>query len=298
MSAKPKLKPAVTLAHPIYDDEKKWSSAGIFNAPLFNRERYQKQIDQIFGLSADGYSICRLSWAWECRKWVNYEWDAYGTATKGEWRQRYKALTVEIGDDEYIDIAPPRWVLEERFEPGQYEQSWEGSRYVHDAVMCRRCQNRAMGLIENSTSCVRHDIWGAAPRDGWYNLVPHIGVVAEHERGMRCCSRLWKSSREICYGRYKIPDGRELQILREAVARRNADPEVNPHAVLDEQSLAQARAWGLDAKKESHVKSQQELKDMFRDEVNTHGAKLATPMELAMLKAVGAKTPINREIFT
>lgn len=293
------LKPSESLGHPIYDHPKRWASAGIFKEPSgFDCERYQKDLDAIFGLSPDGYPICRVSWAWSCRRWTNYEWDDYGTATKGEWRQKYKALTVEIGDDEYIDIAPPRWVLEERFEPGQYERSWENTRYAHVAGECRRCTNRAMGLIEESTSCVRRDVSGPAPRDGWYNLVPHIGMVAEHERAMRCCDRIWQQSREICYGRYKVPGGRELQVLREAVARRDADPEADPHRELDEQSLQQAKIWGQEAMAEKKIASREELKAMWKDEIGTHGAKLCTPQELAALKSMGVKTPKAREFFS
>lgn len=325
-----KLKPkkAVSVSHP-YDDPENFCSPGIFRAPLFNKEKYQQELNKILGVSADGYPICRLSWAWECRRWTNYGWDDHGVATKGEWRQRYKALTVQVGDDEYVDISPPRWVLEERFEPGQIERSWEQSRYFHDPVECRRCVNRAallaglMGRCVNrfvpdheargcglchrefntlddsaSTSCTRRDVWGPTPREGWYNLVPHIGMVAEHELSKRCCDRLWKQSKEICYGRYKVPDGRELQVLREAVARRDENPEANPHAELDEQALASARQWGLDAINEKKIAARTEMKDFWKDEVETHGAKLCTPFELEALKSMGLKPPRMGEIFT
>ena len=285
--------------HFLFDNQGRWASEGIFTRPTgFDADRYQKSLDEIFGLSATGQPICRVSWAWEQRRWVNLKFDEFGNALEGEWRQKYRALTLEIGNDEYVDIAPPRWVLEERFEPGQYEASWEGSRYAHIPAECRRCQNKAVGLIEDSTTCVRRDIWGAAPRDGWYNLLPHIGMVAEHESRRGCCDRLWKSSREICYGRYRVPDGRELQILRDAVSRRSEDKEINPHATLSVEALEQARSWGLEAQKEHEVRTRAELKDQFRDEVNTHGAKLATPQEIALLKSLGANVPVHREWFT
>jgi hypothetical protein len=115
----------------IYDDEKNWTVEGIWKPPsTFDAAKYQKRLDQIFGLSPSGESICRVRWAWQCQRWENVEWDDFGNAIKGEWRQKYRALTVEIGNDEYVDISPPRWVLEERFEPGQYARSWELTRYT------------------------------------------------------------------------------------------------------------------------------------------------------------------------
>ena len=106
-----------------YDNEKNWTQMGIWRPPSFDAVGYQKKLDQIFGLSPSGDPICRVRWAWQCQRWENIAWDDFGNATKGEWRQKYRALTVEIGDDEYVDISPPRWILEERFEPGQYARS-------------------------------------------------------------------------------------------------------------------------------------------------------------------------------
>src|ERR1051325_11575213 len=102
----------ISTQRSIYDDQGKWASEGIFRAPSFGAQQYQKKIDQIVGISLSGHSIVRLSWAWDCRKWENTEWDEFGNATAGEWRQKYRALTVDIGNDYYVDIAPPRWVLE------------------------------------------------------------------------------------------------------------------------------------------------------------------------------------------
>src|ERR1043165_7295501 len=99
-----------------YNIPARWSDAGIYKAPLFNCHSWQRKCDQIVGISPSGHSIVQLKWAWDCRKWENTEWDSFGNATKGEWRQKYRALTVDIGNDDYVDIAPPRWVLEERFE--------------------------------------------------------------------------------------------------------------------------------------------------------------------------------------
>jgi hypothetical protein len=296
----------------IFDDEKNWTAAGIWKPPSgFDPQKYQKRLGQIFGLSPSGESICRVKWAWECQRWENVEWDDFGNAIKGEWRQKYRALTVEIGDDEYVDISPPRWVLEERFEPGQYARSWELTRYKTvtidtPPILCRYC--KSLDWINPYTSesiqvqcrfCqemtiipfIRKDMAGQAPREGWYNLLPVIGVVAKHETGNACCKRKMKEDKSVCWGEYKIPGEKELKILRRAVAERNKDPEANPHAELDEQALRHAKAWGLEAMGEAKVKSQREAKEMWTDEVNTHGLSIVPAEALRALKESGRRLP-------
>ena len=96
-----------TSAEHSYNDPSRWADTGIFKAPLFDCHSYQKRIDKVVGKSPSGHSIIRLSWAWDARKWENTEWDAFGNATSGEWRQKYRALTVEIGNGDYVVISPP-----------------------------------------------------------------------------------------------------------------------------------------------------------------------------------------------
>jgi hypothetical protein len=286
------------VTHP-FDAEKNWTRAGIWQPPAeVDVAAYQQQINDIVGLSPSGAPIVQLKWAWECKKWRNTSWDEFGNATSGEWRQRYVALTVEIGHDDYCDISPPRWILEERFEPAQYANSWEHSRYVHDPAECHRCANVALGLIEQSTSCVRRDLHGPAPRAGWYNLLPHIGIIAKHEHGMQCCDRRWAESREICYGRYKVPGEKELQRLKRAIYLRGQDAETNPQAELDPVALKQARRWGMEIVNEQKVGRREDLKEALRDEVNTHGASIVPDEVLVGLKETGRRYPIHKTIFS
>lgn len=287
------------VTHGTFDDQQKWCAAGIHIPPAhFDQKKYQKALDKICGKSAGGHSVVRVKWAWECRKRINCEWDEFGNATKSEWRQTYCALTVPIDDEDTIDIAPPRWVLEMRYEPGQYEDSWELTRYRHDALSCRRCFNRTIGLVENSTSCVQRDLAGAAPREGWYAALPKIGVVAEHDRNGQCCKNLWEGNREVCWGRYRIPDQRELRALQRAVHLRDQDPEVDPHsAVLSAQVLEQIRLDGYqqlatrdrDLKEENHA--------YWKQELGVHGAKVIPANILQNIKNAGFD-PKNREFFT
>lgn len=301
-----------------YDDHENWLAVGIWKAPPFDVDGYQQKLNAIAGVTPSNQPIVRVKWAWDCRKWQNTEWDSFGNATRGEFRQKYRALTVELGNDEYVDISPPRWVLEERFEPGQYAASWEASRYLTKPtdevqlvcrychtldwinswksegvnLVCRHCQN------VNIVPSVRRDVWGAAPRDGWYNLLAEIGIVAEHDRGKRCCDRLWKESKQICYGRYKVPSEVELNVLRQAKKARDANTEANPHAPLSAEELDQLRALGLEASTEIEITSREDLVARIKNEVNTHGASVVPPQALVALKDARRRVPVHKTIFS
>src|SRR5262245_46095333 len=142
-----------------YNQKSRWADAGIWKAPSFGAQQYQKKIDQIIGLSPSGAPIVKLSWAWDVRKWENTEWDGFGQATAGEWRQKYRALSVDIGGGDYVDISPPRWILEERYEPEAIAVSWALTRYRPvvtgtPPAMCPNCRmflwpdpNRSEGAL-------------------------------------------------------------------------------------------------------------------------------------------------------
>ena len=283
-----------------YNDKSRWAEAGIYKTPLFDISGYQRKIDRIVGLSPSGHSVVKLVWAWDARKWENTEWDAFGNAVKGEWRQKYRALSVDIGEDDYVDIAPPRWILEERYEPQAIAHSWELTRYRkvvtgQPSTLCPGCgsagtQNftadrkimvgftswidmdrsepdmavcRLCGYDQVLTS-IQQDVWGPVPREGWYNLLPQVGIIADHANG--CCKRSWDESREICYGTYKEPNGKELKRLKKAIRLRNKELATNPHIRpdLDPVALEQARRWGLQIMEDKKVKQRNELAELKR----------------------------------
>lgn len=301
-----------------YNNPARWADAGIFRPPLFDATSFQRKIDRLVGKSPAGHSIVRLCWAWDARKWENTSWDTYGIATAGEWRQKYRALTVDIGNGDYVDISPPRWILEERHEPVQVARSWELTRYrlkVVESVpvTCRHCKSagrffsieelisifarwdasqvrdgkvfihwvdtdRSEGHILACRFCeqdtelrtVREDVWGEVPREGWYNLLPHIGIIANHADG--CCKRAADEHGEICYGTYREPDGRELKRLKRAIHLRSKDAATNPHVSpeMDEIALQQAKHWGLQMMTEREVKRRGELVEIQRAHRHDH----------------------------
>jgi len=296
----------------IYNDQTKWATSGIFKQPSFDVKAYQRKIDRIVGLSPSGHSIVQLKWAWECLKRENIAWDEFGNATESEWRQKYRALSIDIGNDDYVDISPPRWILEERFEPEALAVSWEATRYRLKVVepvpaMCRYCKtpgrmfsvdqlitvfakwdasqvhdgkvfvhwvdtDKSEGHVLACRFCsqdtflrtVSEDVWGPVPREGWYNMLPHVGIIADHAN--KCCQRAWDKSREICYGTYKEPDGRELKWLKKAIHLRSKEAATNPHIrpELDEVALQQAKVWGLQMMKDEKVRKRNELAEIRR----------------------------------
>lgn len=268
----------------IYNDQTHWADAGIYKTPEFDTADYQKKINLIVGLSPSGQPIVRLIWAWDARKWENTSWDMAGNAIEGEWRQKYRALTIDIGNDDYVDIAPPRWILEERFEPEALAVSWELTRYrkvvtEQPPFMCRYCKSFKWISVDQSEghmlvcrfckeitemNTVNQDVWGEVPREGWYNMLPHIGIIADHADN--CCRKLWDTTREICYGMYKLPDGRELKRLKKAIALRNKEAATNPHIRpdLDPVALQQAKEWGLQMMRDREVSKRNELVEIRR----------------------------------
>lgn len=281
-----------------YNDEKQWTLPGVWNAPGFAHADYQRKINKVMGVTPSGQSIVRLLWAWDCKKRLPCRWDDFGNAVEWEDRQKYCALTLPVPDsDDTTDISPPRWVLEERFEPGQYETAWEASRRLHDPVHCPKCQNRLVSIESESVSCVEIDIAGPAPRDGWYNALPYVGIVAEHDRKRRCCKRKWREDRQPCWGRYRVPDNRDLQALEKAIGLRQRDAEVNPHEALSPAALEQARVWGLQEMSTRKNALEESSREYWRDQISVHGGKLFNDYELALLRARGMQ-PRIREYFS
>jgi hypothetical protein len=300
------------MDHEAYNSPSRWADAGIFRLPLFDAPSFQKRIDKIVGLSPSGHPIVKLIWLWDARKWENTEWDFTGRAIGGEWRQKYRALSIDIGNDDFVDIAPPRFGLEERFEPEAIAQSWELTRYRLKVVepmpiACRYCKtpgrffsveqlasifakwdasqvndgkvfvhwvdsDRSEGHVLCCRFCnedtflrtVNEDVWGEVPREGWYNLLPNIGIIADHS--LTCCKEA-KSLGEICYGTYALPSGRELGRLKRAIARRNKEAETNPHIRpdLDPVALQQAKVWGLQMMRDAEVTRRGELAEIRRE---------------------------------
>ena len=189
--------------HPVFDNPRKWGEPGIWEAPHFDRAGYQKKINDICGVNVHGQPVVRLVWGWESRYPIHTEWDATGRPVKSAWRQRYRFMTVTVDEDE-VDISVPRWILEQRVEPELLAASWEASRWVFDPDLGRR-----------------KDLRGELPKGGEYY---YLRTISAHDDEESCCDRAWRDHRRRCWGYYRLPEDRDLELLREAVRLRDADP--------------------------------------------------------------------------
>jgi hypothetical protein len=204
----------IETGHPILDNPKEWST--YIPAPSdVNQKKYQKKLDQIAGKSSGGLSCLRLIWGWDSRVIIN-----------GEWRQRYAFHTVTLPNGDTVDLATPRWYIEELVEPAQYREEWEQS------------------VAE----------LGPVPPNGFYIACYPIAV---HEDGKACCYRRWEEERRRCVGGYKAPGEQELELVEYAVRERDKAKMYNrPDEPMSAEVLKECF--------ELHYAKKQEAKDRLR----------------------------------
>jgi hypothetical protein len=152
-----------------------------------NRRKFQRRLDRITGRTPSGQSAIRLVWGWDSEARVWY---------RGEWRARYRFHTVNLPSGDQVDLAVPRWFLEELVEPAQYKDQWNALRYDWSGVE-------------------PVDITGPPPERGWY--VPAT-MIAAHTGS--CCLDVWAVQRRQCWGNYKTPGDEELALIEKAVRMR------------------------------------------------------------------------------
>lgn len=241
--------------HSVYDNPAKWGSAGIWHPPTFNVQKFQKKLDRICG-TANGKPIVRLVWAWDARTKDFYytKWDSFGRGTAAEFRFKYRFLTVPLGEGESMDIPPPRWILEQRYEPGQYGPVWEQSRW----------QTRNVYGEER-----RFELRPEAPPDGWYGF---LHCIAIHEPDQSCCLRALKDRGATCWGIYREPSQVDLDLIAGAVQRRNADPQKwSPHQPLPPEAIAELQHGAFEEAEAAEREDERRLEAIWHDFVYTHG---------------------------
>lgn len=255
--------------HALYDDPVKWGTFGIWEPPAFDVDGYQKRIDAVVGTSL-GQPIVRLVWAWDkrCRESYYTKWNFTGKGTELEFEYKYRVARVPIGDDNTVDICPPRWLFEQRYEPGQYTPSWEQSRWAEKDVGKRHtCGRSDEQLAVETCDCedvrARVELRPPAPRDGWYQL---LWAAAEHDENRECCDRLYKSSRRNCWGYYRLPNDKDLERLQRAVKLRDADiKRVDPHAPMPPEAVDEVFRAAFIEQEEIDRRKDAELTESYRD---------------------------------
>jgi len=195
---------------------------------------YQKRLDAIAGVTPTGASRIRLIWAAD---------PEVGMQIWGGVR-RFKYFVSET-------IALQRFVLEQLHEPAEYKPNWEQGRYRWDGA-------------------IRTDLKGDPPPNGLYT---HLHTVAEHDH--RCCDgTMLINGHQACYGFFGLPDENELEMVRLAIALRNATPELQPGEVIPqaelEKELRDTKYW----EEYSREKTREEFGQVVRDEFKTHAHRL------------------------
>lgn len=192
------------------DQPWKWADSSTWRRPLFNVKAFQKKIDAIVGKSLRGDSIVKLRFMRdsECYEQRHTSWDSFGKPITSELRARYKFITVgPLEDGTIVDIPPPRWVLEQRYEPEQIRDAWEKERWQ---------MNNGLPV----------PVKDACP-DGYYTW---LWTIATHHN---CCENgitINNAGEEaVCWGFYRHPGEKDLTTLKAMMWRRAQDDVmINP----------------------------------------------------------------------
>lgn len=238
---------AQTLFHETYDNPQKWANDDTWKRPSFNVAEYQKKIDEIVGKSRGGHSIVVLRWMRdsECYERFYTDWDTEGTPIKHELRARYNFLTVDLPNGDTVDIPPPRWVFEQRYEPEQIAEEWNTARWE---------------MKDGRPVPIRD----ACPAIGYYQW---LWTIAHHTP--TCCEDGITAHRTICWGRYREPSEKDLTVLKAMMWRKTKDDmPTNPFEKVSTKThdMVLKRAAEMDAVREA--KKQELRKDILSDAMN------------------------------
>lgn len=216
-----------------------WGCAEVYQPPPFPVSAFQKKLDAIFPPTIKGQPRVRLVWAGDiqrCYSKFGAEWSKItGHATKWDLRAKYRYAELKI-DGEFLDVPPPRWILEQREEPGQYLQSWEAGRWNKDG----------------------QEVRPPAPLDGYYS---HLWTIARHSE--TCCKDTPKGL--VCWGKYREPDDRDIEVLKRAKYYRDKDEAFSLENPVPDKILASAAKTANEKALRKQTEADEELKEYIDD---------------------------------
>jgi hypothetical protein len=225
-----------------YDKPQTWASEEIYHYPSFDKESFQKQLNELFGLSETNLPNVRLVWPGDIKRCYSkfyISWTGAGFGVDTELRAKYRYASIQIpGTPDTIDIPPARWILEEFNHPGQYLASWEAARF------------------DKTTG---REIRPAPPPSGYYS---HLWTIARHNE--QCCKEAVEN-KKVCWGSYRLPDDHDIETLRKAKQARENARAIDTTRPLDETTM---RGIALEVKNlvEDRDKCNERLLDEFIDE--------------------------------
>lgn len=214
------------------NDPDHWTAGS--RPPYFDCQEYQLRLDAIAGRSG-AFPVVRVVAAHEV---IDRDF--------GEESHRYAVAT----DEEGRDVCPPRYVLEQRYEPEEYFDSWEAARHVYDP---------------------RDGSWldrGDPPREGWYD---EIWCCATHDEF--CCADANREERR-CWGYYKDPGELELKRLRWSWEKVQQDKLVNPFQKLTPAEMEQTAKEAMGRVQAKKERQRSDLILRIDDNFRTHGHRM------------------------
>lgn len=258
-----------------YNNPARWGDSGIWNRPIFNLNRFQKKINRLIG-TADGKPIVRAVWAWDVNRWEC-----------GEMRKAYRFYTAKFPNGDTCDLSPPRWMMEERIEPGQYLPNWEQVRYIRRQIDVKLIGVDDLGEPIYEPVYETIDSTGPPPVGGMYS---YLYTIADHDPNNGCCDRAirdWKNGKRAtrrCWGYYRKPGDKDLQILQEAKRQRDTNPyKQSPHEPLSAETLKEIAILEKSWNEGQHKRRRDDAQALWADHFNTWGYRLDTD-DPALLK--------------
>lgn len=224
------------------NEPRSWANVSVHTPPEFDIAKFQKQINKILGLTENGLPVCRLVWAADIKKTYikKYcKWEGLlGVETELHAKYRFARIKIPNTTDTYIDIPPPRWIIEEHNSYGQGAASSEKARW----------DKFGKELIPPPAL------------EGYYS---ELFTIAEHTE--TCCN-----DKLVCWGTYRLPSQKDLNRLQRAKNLRDKDMFIDPTRPLSPDTLA---LIGRDT--ENKIQHHQELKDaQLAEFVDEHAAEL------------------------
>jgi len=250
--APPKQQPAKSdKLHP-YNDLENWGHDWTHQPPLSKVAigEWQRRFDQAFGLNRDGKSCFKLVWNGDRRYWDRfaYDWDAYGKGTKWEERPRILWKKVDLGNGDYVDLFPPRWLILVRIEPEQFAETWKAESWVFDATRGPLVPNPRFGIVPGEPRMMRAG-QNKQIRD---DEVPQVfwdtfEVIGEHDA---FCCEVFEGE---CFGAFRQPTDKDIERLHH-LKREFESRDQSPYEKLSEKTEARIARFTREYYRQQYAK--------------------------------------------
>lgn len=223
-------------------------------------ESFQSKINRICGLTPFGTPNVKLTWMPDAENYTKYysEWDEAGFGTKT------RLVGMYVYDENLSEtIPPPRWALKQFVHPSRYLGTDDAVRWTSSG---------------NGGQVKVRELRPPRSDKGFYARLMAIG------RHNESCCREQKQQGLTCWGDYREPDESYLNLLKKAVAMRDAEESQNPNEPLSARTLQLAAIEAA-----NDVKAQQE-----REEAITLN-HITENLDTILAHATGDKTFLDKK---